>query len=92
MRISKVLLFVFLTFTISAAQSQEIVFRSNGKVNYPLTRGEEKMLDSIQHKTFLFFLNEHHPEIGNCKRPDNKLSRLQYSSNRFRDPVIRYRC
>ena len=66
MRISKVLLLI-LTFTISAAQSQEIVFRSNGKVNYPLTRDEEKMLDSIQHKTFLFFLNEHQPEMGIVK-------------------------
>ena len=25
------------------------------------------MLDSIQHKTFLFFLNEHHPEWGIVK-------------------------
>ena len=48
-------------------QPQQIVFKSNGKVNYPLTADEEAMLDSIQHKTFLFFLNEHHPEWGIVK-------------------------
>ena len=67
MKVSKILLFVFLTFTTGTAQPQNIVFRSNGKVNYPLTPGEESMLDSIQHKTFLFFLNEHHPEKGIVK-------------------------
>ena len=54
-------------FTIGAAQPQQLVFKSNGKVNYPLTPDEETMLDSIQHKTFLFFLNEHHPEKGIVK-------------------------
>ena len=55
MKISKILLFVVFTFSIGALQPQNIVFRSNGKVNYPLTPAEESMLDSIQHKTFLFF-------------------------------------
>jgi len=67
MKIKNVLLFGIFTFTIGAAQPQNIVFRSNGKVNYPLTPGEETMLDSIQHKTFLFFLHEHHPEKGIVK-------------------------
>jgi len=67
MKISKILLSVVFTFAIGAAMPQNIVFRSNGKVNYPLTPGEETMLDSIQHKTFLFFLNEHHPEKGIVK-------------------------
>jgi len=48
-------------------QPQNIEFRSNGKIIYPLTADEEAMLDSIQHKTFLFFLNEHHPEKGIVK-------------------------
>ncbi|MEI6059475.1 MAG: glucoamylase family protein [Bacteroidota bacterium] len=49
------------------AQSQLLEFKSAGKVNYPLTPGEVAMLDSIQYKTFLFFLNEHHPEKGIVK-------------------------
>jgi len=67
MKISKVLLFVVFPFAISVAQPQQFVFKSNGKVNYPLTPDEETMLDSIQHKTFLFFLHEHHPGMGIVK-------------------------
>jgi hypothetical protein len=62
-----VLFFVVFSIAIGSATSQNTVFRSNGKVNYPLALGEESMLDSIQHKTFLYFLNEHHPEKGIVK-------------------------
>ncbi len=46
---------VFLTvFAFSACNKpQGIEFRSNGKVDYPLTAEDEAMLDSIQHKTLL---------------------------------------
>ena len=64
--ISKLLLFVLFA-SAACDQPQQIVFKSNGKVNYPLTADEEALLDSIQHKTFLFFLNEHHPEWGIVK-------------------------
>jgi len=67
MNINKGLLFVVFAFAFGVAQPQTIVFRSKGKVNYPLTRDEEIMLDSIQHKTFLFFLNEHDPQKGIVK-------------------------
>jgi len=67
MKIRTGLLLLVFPFTIVLAHTQEIVFRSNGKVNYPVSRGEEKMLDSVQHKTFLFFLHEHHPEKGIVK-------------------------
>ncbi len=67
MKISKILLFAVLTFTIGAVQSQNIIFRSRGKVNYQVAPGEMAMLDSIQHKTFLYFLNEHSPEKGIVK-------------------------
>ena len=65
----KVLFFVVLTLTACEPpqKPQQLVFKSQGKVNYPLTSDEELMLDSIQHKTFLFFLNEHHPEWGIVK-------------------------
>ncbi len=59
------MLFVLLSAACTAQNRQ--VFKSNGKVNYALTSDEMAMLDSIQHKTFLFFLNEHHPEKGIVK-------------------------
>ena len=46
---------------------RQLTFKSSGKVNYHLTPEEELMLDSIQQKTFLFFLNEHHPSWGIVK-------------------------
>ncbi len=48
-------------------QPKQLVFESNGRVDYPLTAQEETLLDTIQKKTFLFFLNEHHPEWGIIK-------------------------
>jgi hypothetical protein len=66
MKISQVLFFLVLTFT-ACEQPQQLAFKSNGKVNYPLTKEEELMLDTIQQKTFLFFLNEYHPEWGIVK-------------------------
>ncbi len=39
-------------------------YHSKGVVSYPLTAGDEVMLDSIQQKTFLYFLGEHHSDWG----------------------------
>jgi hypothetical protein len=66
MKIGKVLLFMVLALS-ACNQPQQLVFKSNGRVDYPITRDEEIILDSIQHKTFLFFLNEHHLEWGIVK-------------------------
>jgi len=66
-KLSNILLIAALIITASIAQSQNLVFKSHGNVNYPVTSGEVMMLDSIQHKTFLYFLNEHHPEWGIVK-------------------------
>jgi hypothetical protein len=63
MKISNVLLFMVLALA-ACNQPQQLAFKSNGRVDYCITHDEEIMLDSIQHKTFLYFLNEHHPEIG----------------------------
>jgi hypothetical protein len=65
----KVLFFVVLTLIAckQPQKPQQLVFKSHGKVNFPLTSDEERMLDSIQQKTFLFFLNEHHPDWGIVK-------------------------
>jgi hypothetical protein len=66
MKISKFLLIVFLALA-ACNQPQQIVFESQGNVQYAITSGEEVMLDSIQQKTFQFFLYEHHPEWGVVK-------------------------
>lgn len=64
-------LFAIVFFTVLAFSAckkpQAIEFRSNGKIDFPLTAEDEAMLDSIQQKTLLFFLNEHHPEWGIVK-------------------------
>lgn len=59
----------FLGIFLMACQPKQEVseFTSGGKVDYAITSDQETMLDSIQHKTFLYFLNEHHPEWGLMK-------------------------
>jgi hypothetical protein len=88
MKINKVLLFVVFTFAIGAAQSQKLLFKSNGKVNYPLTPDEVTMLDSIQHKTFLFFLNEHHPDWGIVKDRTARWAPASIASTGFGIPAF----
>ena len=61
------ILFLAAFMMASCKQPQPPEYRSGDKVDYPLTTDEEVMLDSIQHKTFLYFLNEHHPEKGIVK-------------------------
>ncbi len=64
---SKILTLAVLIATSGCAHSQKVAFKSQGKINYSLSAQEEAMLDSIQYKTFLYFLNEHHPEKGIVK-------------------------
>jgi hypothetical protein len=60
-----IIIVLLLAFPFSTCkQPQQIVFKSGGKVNYPLTHDEAAMLDSIQYRTFLYFMNEHHQEYG----------------------------
>ena len=59
---------LFLAFALTACnQPQQLKYNSKGKVDYPISKEDEILLDSIQHKTFLFFLKEHHPEWGIVK-------------------------
>lgn len=51
----------------SCNRQLQINFTSQGRAGYNLTAAEEAMLDSIQEKTFQFFLHEHHPEWGIVK-------------------------
>jgi hypothetical protein len=66
LKISTISLFAFLFFA-AFSQQETLKFKSNGKINYQLTKDDELMLDSIQHKTFQFFLKEHHPAWGIVK-------------------------
>lgn len=66
MKISKVLLCMVIALA-ACDPPKQITFRSNGGIDYTISSEEEIMLDSIQRKTFLFFLNEHHPEWGVVK-------------------------
>lgn len=63
----KVVLLALFIAASGCAKSQQLAFKSFGKINYPITTDQSAMLDSIQYKTFLFFLNEHHPEWGIVK-------------------------
>ena len=69
LKICKVMLFAVLAFTACEQPKppRPLTFKSSGNVNYNVTPEEELMLDSIQQKTFLFFLNEHHPVWGIVK-------------------------
>jgi len=62
-------LFLSITLVFLACQPQppRTEFISQGNIDYPLTAEQEHMLDTIQQKTFQFFLYEHHPDWGIVK-------------------------
>lgn len=62
-----IIMIICLSASLCNAQKKTVLFKSGGRVNYNITSEQEKMIDSIQHKAFLFFLNEHHPEKGIVK-------------------------
>lgn len=51
----------------ACGQTQPPAFRSQVGVTFAMAPDDEAMLDSIQEKTFLFFMGEHHPEWGIVK-------------------------
>lgn len=60
--------FLILIFTITGcAQNQNLRFKSSGKIKYETSNEDVKMLDTIQYRTFLYFLNEHHNDWGIVK-------------------------
>ncbi len=63
----KIIRIALMVLVMVACEKQQTVFKSNGKVNFSISKDDETLLDTIQHKTFLFFLNEHHPEWGIVK-------------------------
>jgi hypothetical protein len=66
LKISIVLFLVFIS-TLNCAGPVQQKYKSSGKINYPATPDELAMLDSIQYKTFQYFMNEHHSEKGIVK-------------------------
>ncbi len=88
MKIYTVLLLLVFPFAIGVGQPQMVKFKSQGKVNYTLTSAEESMLDSIQYKTFLFFLNENHPEKGIVKDRSTATSPSSIAATGFGIPSI----
>ncbi|MFO7574608.1 MAG: glucoamylase family protein [Bacteroidales bacterium] len=63
----KLLLLLIVINLAACREPQKQTFISHGDIDYELTPGDEAMLDSIQQKTFLFFVHEHHPEWGIVK-------------------------
>jgi len=63
----KIILLVVFVFVGCKAQQDNIVFKSKGKVDYPLSNDETKLLDSIQYRSFLFFTQESDPTNGLVK-------------------------
>lgn len=61
------LLITLFSITEKSAHAQYTTFKSKGQIKYNLTPREEAMLDSIQRKTFDFFLFERHPDWGIIK-------------------------
>ena len=66
-KILKILLLAAFLFVGCNPQQNQIVFKSNGKVDYTLTTNEVILLDSIQYHSFLFFIEESNPETGLVK-------------------------
>jgi hypothetical protein len=67
--LNKIRLFlpVAVLLTASCGPESKTVFRSQGKIDFPVTKTQLEMLDSIQRKTFLYFMGEHHSEMGIVK-------------------------
>ena len=63
----KIILLVVFVFVGCKAQQDNIVFKSNGKINYHLSNDDVKLLDSIQYRSFHYFINESNPENGLVK-------------------------
>ena len=63
----KIILLVVFVFVGCKAQQDNIVFKSNGKIDYHLSNDDVKLLDSIQYRSFLYFINESNSEKGLIK-------------------------
>ena len=67
MKAFNIILLVVFVFVGCKAQQEPKVFKSNGKVDYSLSKEDSQLLDSIQYRSFLFFINEVNPLNGLVK-------------------------
>ena len=81
-----VLILAALLFVTGCDQPKQTFLKSNGRIDYILTADEEIMLDTIQQKTFLYFLNEHHPDWGIVKDRAASLAPASIASTGFAIP------
>ena len=67
--IHSIIVACLLMFTFSSCSTQKNTnkYVYKGKIDYNLSNADELMLDSIQRKTFEYFLHENHPEMGIIK-------------------------
>ena len=79
----------FLLFSIAGCTAQKSIdnFISKGKIEYNLSVEDEKMLDTIQYKTFQYFMQEHHPEKGIVRDRSQENSPASIAATGFALPV-----
>lgn len=65
-RTSSLLLLMLFIFA-ACSKPVEQYYKSFGSVEFAITSEQELMLDTIQHQTFQYFLNEFHPQWGIIK-------------------------
>jgi hypothetical protein len=53
--------------TTACSSKTKLKYISQGKIDHQISLDDQVLLDSIQHQTFLYFLNEYHPEMGIIK-------------------------
>lgn len=70
------------------AQETKQKYISKGKIDYALSSDDEAMLDSIQYKTFLFFLNENYPEVGGVKDKSSSDAPISIAATGFGLPSL----
>ncbi|MBK9291027.1 MAG: Tat pathway signal protein [Bacteroidetes bacterium] len=68
-------------------KNEQTVFKSSGRISYPVSTDDEMMLDSIQRATFQFFMHEIHPEWGITKDRAASWSPSSIASTGFAIPV-----
>ena len=84
----KIILLVVFVFVGCKAQQDNIVFKSNGKIDYHLSNDDVKLLDSIQYRSFHYFINESNPENGLVK----DRSAVSYTHLRAHETVLDLVC
>ncbi len=78
---------IFSTALGCSAQKSTEKYSSKGKIDYKLSQEDEKMLDTIQYKTFQYFMKEYHSEKGIVRDRAEKNSPASIAATGFALPV-----